>query len=1094
MTRKTKIDASRRNAAAMMHAAQERAGAISARYSYDELAQLFSLGPTWTWETDAEQRYSYISPTMEAATGILVKDLIGRTRRDCFFVNPAMSPQILSHLDDIENHRPFSDLVFEAVSKEGRRSWICISGIPRFDADGAFTGYFGVSRTLSDKAFVQSGLDNATLRLKRMEALLGEVFESIPLGIALYDRQDNFLTCNQHYRTMYSVIADMLVPGTPLVPILEAAYDRGMLALPPLKPGQTREQARAIWFENRMAQYAKGVYADVTVLSDGRHLQQISKRLDDGTFISVRVDITERVEHARVIEQARKQAEGAQSRLVRAIESLSTGFALWDAENRLVLANSKFESMVAIGLPVHVGETHESMMKRIVAAGQAAGAVGREEEWLAETNAHFNAETLLEDVYPLPDGRWILRRVTLGPTGERVDIRTDITELKNKNQDISAALEQSRLAHDVMDELETPIFVKDEKLSFVFCNEAFARYHGGVPEDFVGKRARDFLTEADALAFEGNEAAVLRSGETYEVEEDYFDQGREKTRLVRKSLITTDSGRRYVAATLFDVTALRQRERAMAGAIRRAEVADRAKSDFLANISHEIRTPMNGVLSMAELLSQGQLEERQRLFVDVIRKSGETLLGTINNILDYSKIDAGSMTLEAKPFPLREAVEDLCGLLAARACEKENKLILHIAPGLPAVATGDEGRLRQIVSNLIGNAIKFTEGGEIAVSVQGAVVDGMLNLDVTVSDTGCGIPDEMIDKIFDRFAQVETDGQTRPGGTGLGLSIVAKLVELMDGTCNVSSAPGAGSTFRVTLPLACPDARPPAILVPEAVRAKRIIIVDPSAVQRQALLEPLSHWGFDACGVESVEMAVALAQALVERGTPPDLLIFACVDAKTSCRDVACAFDAVWPLAPLPKILLTPVSQIAPERTVGAIVGSLSTPIRQADFFHTVLTALQSPRARRAELPAAAAVARTPAQGAARVDVLVAEDNPVNQLVMSQILDMSGLAYQIVADGALAVEAYRELKPSLILMDVNMPRLDGFHATAAIRDMRDIGGDTVPIIGVTAHVLEHEREACLRCGMSDHIAKPISPEALLSRIAHWLPRAGRARA
>jgi PAS domain S-box-containing protein len=1211
------------------------ADAFGERYSQSELATLFSLGPTWAWETDSEHRYIYISDGMEAATGISQRDLIGRTRRECFFVNPALSPQILAHLDDLAHHRPFSDVVFEAAGPEGRHSWISISGVPRFRADGTFNGYYGISRTLSDKAFVQSGLQNATERLQRMEALLGEVFESIPVGISLYDREHNFLTCNAHYRRMYDVIADLLVPGTALVPILEAAYDRGMLALPPLEPGDTAEAARKRWFDTRLDQFSRGVYSDVTVLADGTQLKQISKRLDDGTFISVRVDISDAVKREAALEAARRQAEAAEARLTSAINGLSSGFALWDQDSRLVLCNAEFRSMVGIGVKVEIGDTYEQILRRVVAAGQADGTDGDSESWVKHVLALFTRQGGVENVYRHPDGRWILHRVTVTengervdvradvtdiknsetrlfeargvaedarsrlrvaieslstgfalwdaddrlvmcnsrlkamasplldfkegetyraimqrivdaglvvaaaqsgdpqawlqsvvaqrarkidgeytylsqagrwilqretvtPNGERVDIRTDITDIKNNEARLADALEQAKLAREVINTLDEPVFVKDENLRFVFCNDAFARVQGVESAAIAGTCAIDFVSADQAALFEADERRVLESGEPCERHEDYIEGGEERSRIVRIYRLTTEGGGTYIAATMFDVTAMRQRERALAEASRRAEGADRAKSEFLAQMSHEIRTPMNGVLSMAELLSQSALDHRQQLFVDVIRKSGGALLSTLNNILDFSKIDSGSMTLDPKPFALRPVIDDVAHMLAARACERETELTVAIAPGLPAIVTGDETRLRQILANLVSNAIKFTEGGEVTIAADGVVIDGVLNLEIAISDTGCGIAEDKIGQIFDRFSQVADDDGARREGTGLGLSIVSRLAEMMGGSCVASSTLNEGSVFRLELPLACSDARAPATPVPTSLLGRRVLVIGASDARRDSIVKPLLAWGFDACGADDVPLATALCLAMAERGEPVDLLLLDCTVAGPSCLELARAFDETWMLAPIRKVLLMPASMALPTTPPAtlAIAGVLAAPVRQSELYHQVLAALQA-RATQA----GPAVARSADAGVDRarrqgdhVDILVAEDNPVNQLVMAQILDTTGLTYQIVADGALAVAAFREMRPSLILMDINMPNLNGHHATEAIRALTEIGGDTVPIIGVTAHVMEHEREACLLSGMNDHLAKPLSPDTLLGRIAQWLPDKGRKRA
>jgi CheY-like chemotaxis protein len=398
------------------------------------------------------------------------------------------------------------------------------------------------------------------------------------------------------------------------------------------------------------------------------------------------------------------------------------------------------------------------------------------------------------------------------------------------------------------------------------------------------------------------------------------------------------------------------------------------------------------------------------------------------------------------------------------------------------------------------------------VTLDGEVKNGTLDFSITVSDTGCGIPQDRIGEIFERFSQVETEGQPRLGGTGLGLSIVAKIVQLMGGKHYVTSHLGEGTCIRIDLPLACHDVRPPAVFMPEGKGASRIIVVDASLAHRESITKPLAYWGFDVCGVEDVSLALALAHTLCERGTPPDLVMFGCNGAGRTCFDMANAFEAGWALAPLPKVLMTPYDtphrpHVPETLNIKAVT---SAPMRQAELYHTVLCALQAQKQAQpyaapamigeknspssaAQPSPAAAIGGSVLKGStvsgpqAAPMILVAEDNPVNQLVMAQILDLGHFSYQIVADGALAVDAFRQNKPALVLMDVNMPRLNGFQATAAIRNMRDLGGDTVPIIGVTALASDAERDACLRCGMSDHLAKPISPDALLARIAHWLP-------
>jgi signal transduction histidine kinase/DNA-binding response OmpR family regulator len=926
---------------------------LAARYDENLLASLLCLGQTWVWETDAEHRFSFISAAMETATGLKVKNSMGRTRRECFFGATGITPAMLAHLDDLEHHRAFTDFVFRSSGRTAKKLWVSISGIPRFDKSGQFTGYVGVSRGLSDQALADSGLKNAADQLSRVETLMADIIGSVPDGIAL-----------------------------------------------------------------------------------------------------------------------------------------------WDKDGALVMCNQNFQEMIAVDVRFEVGETYEAIFRRVIADNQVLNINGAMDDWLAEDLRAMRQDDSIEDIYQLLNERWILRRVKLSPNGERVDIRTDITELKNKEEKITAALEGAVLAQTVINNLSEPVFVKDSDLNFMFCNDAFAAIVNSSADAFPGKRASYFVGDQQAHIFEASEREVLAKAGTYELEEDYFDSGLQKTRILRKSRITTTSGNHYVAGFMFDITALRQRERAMADAGRRATSADKAKSDFLAQMSHEIRTPMNGVLSMTELLVQSTLDERQRVFVDIIRKSGESLLATINTILDFTKIDSGSVELEKNPFPLRVVIEDVAEFMVAKAIEKETDVILNISPDLPASLMGDEGRLRQIISNVLSNAVKFTENGQIVITVTGTPIDGSkFNLAISVSDTGIGIAADKLDQIFDRFSQINSRDSTKLEGTGLGLSIVAKLTKMMGGECRVTSAPGKGSTFYIDIPMDCADRRAPSTPVSDEFRSKRILIIDANAEWRNNLKTPLKYWGFDVAAVESPQTAIALAQALAKAGQSIDLIIAGCDALNMSCIDIAKMIDANWPGRPATKLLLTPINGTVTTQTMAQLnVHSMLTfPIKQAALYHQVIGALQA-KIETPEMTYEAPtqqIAKQERSAIARVDILIAEDNPVNQLVMTQILSGSGLAYQIVANGEMAVEAFQDMQPSLILMDIGMPKLNGFEATKAIRTMTELGGDTVPIIAVTANAAGEDRESCLKAGMNDHIAKPLSPEALLTKIAEWMPKQSR---
>jgi signal transduction histidine kinase/DNA-binding response OmpR family regulator len=540
-----------------------------------------------------------------------------------------------------------------------------------------------------------------------------------------------------------------------------------------------------------------------------------------------------------------------------------------------------------------------------------------------------------------------------------------------------------------------------------------------------------------------------------------------------------------------------------------AKAADRAKSEFLANMSHEIRTPMNGVLGMAELLSRTELTDRQRTFTGVILKSGNALISIINDILDFSKINAGEMTLEAQPFALAEVVEDVATLMGARVAEKNLELIVRVDPALPTHVVGDMGRLRQVLTNLVGNAVKFTERGHVLIDVAGQADGDTVSITVRVEDTGIGIPAEKLQTVFDKFAQVDGSSTRRHEGTGLGLAIAARLVDLMGGQIGVESEPGSGSVFWFSARLPAHAGMPAASVVPLDLGGARVLAVDDNPVNRQILLEQLRSWNFDCAAAESGAVGLAFLERAASLGARVDAVIMDYQMPGMTGFDVARAMAADPRTAAIPVVLLTSVDQVEAQREgAGNIVAHLTKPARSAQLLATLVASIQTARAATRER--APAVHAAPARPAAKapaytvlhaepkhadgpaarqtVDILVAEDNDVNQMVFAQILNSLGLSHRTAGNGRTAVEMFHALKPKLVLMDVSMPEMNGYQAAAIIRASETPGGPRTPIIGVTAHALKGDRERCIEAGMDDYIPKPVSPEKLGAKIATWLGR------
>ncbi len=553
-----------------------------------------------------------------------------------------------------------------------------------------------------------------------------------------------------------------------------------------------------------------------------------------------------------------------------------------------------------------------------------------------------------------------------------------------------------------------------------------------------------------------------------------------------------------------------------AESLSRAEAADRAKSEFLANMSHEIRTPMNGVLGMAELLAKTELTQRQKTFTDVIVKSGNALLTIINDILDFSKINAGQLTLDPAPFRLAEAVEDVATLVSARVAEKNLELIVRVDPRLPAFVVGDAGRFRQIVTNLLGNAVKFTEKGHVLIDVSGEVADGVVALTVRVEDTGIGIPADKLQNVFEKFAQVDGSSTRRHEGTGLGLAIGARLIDLMGGRIGVESEIGRGSVFWFSVPMPVHEAEQEDSVVPSDVTGARVLVIDDNPVNREILLEQLRSWDFDCAAAENGAVGLAFLDRAIQLGASVDCIILDYQMPGMDGADVAKAIASDSRLSSIPVVLLTSVDQVDFGKLIMefGIAAHLTKPARSALLLGTVIGAIQKARSQ----PAKAAFVREPSPVTQRpqaftvihsqpaaatvndasasqrpVDILIAEDNEVNQMVFGQILNGLGLSYRIASNGRTTVEMHHALSPKLILMDVSMPEMNGYEATRAIRAAEEATGAHIPIIGVTAHALKGDREKCIEAGMDDYLPKPISPDRLGAKIGTWLGEAVAAR-
>jgi len=558
--------------------------------------------------------------------------------------------------------------------------------------------------------------------------------------------------------------------------------------------------------------------------------------------------------------------------------------------------------------------------------------------------------------------------------------------------------------------------------------------------------------------------------------------------LTSKSIPDTDSGIAGWVGTLADVTAEAGAEAAMSDARDQATEASRLKSDFLANMSHEIRTPMNGVIGMTDLLLETDLDDRQRDYAQTVRNSGEALLAIINDILDFSKIEAGHLEVEDIEFSVRTIVADVVDLLAGAAQTKGLELISVLDSSVPLVVRGDPGRVRQVLTNLLGNAIKFTQIGEVVVRVTGSQeAAGVTVVRFEVCDTGDGIATEKLSLIFQPFVQADTSTSRKYGGTGLGLAISGQLVGLMGGGCGVSSRLGAGSDFWFTIRVRADEEQPAndPLLFGTQFAGVDALVVDDNATQRNVLSDYLTAWGMNVTPADSGERALARLRAAAISGRP---FAVAVVDQSMPAMDglELTTAIAVDPALTTRVVLMTGLGE---SRDLGnaeasGICALLSKPIHREDLAACLRVALGLQVVD--VTPAAAAIQRPPSASETQSgDLLLAEDNPVNQKVAVAMLSSVGYRVDTVVDGAAAVQAAAARPYDVILMDCQMPELSGYEATAAIRAHEGSGRHT-PIIAMTAGARREDRERCSACGMDGYLAKPVTKDALLALVARYL--------
>ncbi len=648
------------------------------------------------------------------------------------------------------------------------------------------------------------------------------------------------------------------------------------------------------------------------------------------------------------------------------------------------------------------------------------------------------------------------------------------------------AEEEARVTHErlqgILDYANALIAVKDLKGRYLVINRRFAEVLATDPARIVGREVRDFVPAIIASKVQNHDRMVVESGRAMEFEEPLAQKDGIHTYLTVRFPLRKPDGANYAVGVIgTDITERKRAEIEMAYARELAESASRAKSEFVANVSHEIRTPLNGVIGMLDMALETSLDEEQERYLQVARQAADALLAVINDILDFSKIEAGKLELEPIDFGLRDCLSDTARALALAAHQKGLELVCHVPHEVPDSLVGDPGRLRQIVLNIAGNAVKFTERGEVVILVSIEEEDPRsILLRFTVRDTGVGIPPDKQEEIFEAFSQADASDTRRYGGTGLGLTISSKLVAQMGGRIWLESAPGQGSVFHFTARFVQPEAsqRPSPRPAPVDIGGVRALIVDDNAFSRLYLQEMLQSWRMrPECASDAASALAALGEAVAHRDPYRIVLI----DVQMPGTDGFALASRIRrdPALGNPLLIMMPANgergDAARCRELG-VAAYLPKPLRASDLLNAIQTALSAAPAGRGR--PRLVTRHTLLESRRRLRILLVEDNSFNEMVARTLLEKAGHTVLRAHHGGEAVEMTAAERFDLVLMDVQMPVMDGLAAAAAIREREKSVGGHVPIVAMTARAMAGDQEGCLKAGMDAYVAKPIRARRL----------------
>ena len=995
-----------------------------------------------------------------------------------------LEPEVVEGLEAqiLEQRERRQSFVYERDSADG--TVLEVRNLPLNDGGWVRVWTDVTARRQAERA-IRAARDEAQETQAKMRAIL----QTLPVGVLVLDGKQRLEFWNDTYTQLTNVSSAELDAHRDFEANTRYIYDKfAHFQVEPFETVLARRRAETFT--------ASRSTSERTFQEPAVDIQHVATPLADGGTVSVIVDITAQKQAQRALQAAKEEAE-TQARLLRlTLDNIGHGIMLLDRDGRPVLWNAL--ACELSGLP-------DAMLRRGADTGERR-AYQRQLRFSGDAGAaDFGAaidtfdervrrgETEIEMSYDRPGlepGRWTQVTSRALPDGTAVRIYLDISTRKRAEDKLREREAQMRF---ILEQGPVAVSVTEIEGRRLWGNAMLAKLLGVTSEALLDESA------GRTRFVDPRMRALVR--EKFETEGGVRDLELQMRRPDGTLLWTIYSvipfdfeGRPAKLHFAYDITDRRHAQEELERARDAAEAATRAKSEFLATMSHEIRTPMNGVIGMLDLLTATPLDADQADMAQTIRKSAFALLQIIDDILDLSKIEAGQMRLESIPLSICDIVETVAETLATAAREKGLRLFVFVDPALPERQFGDPVRLRQILFNLLGNAVKFTPDGEVLLRALAVETAAGPRLRIEVVDTGIGIPEEAMGDLFQAFTQAETSTTRRFGGTGLGLSICKHLTDMMQGSLSAESEPGRGSTFRVELPLLAAPAE-----AGEETKADfdgvDILLATRTATQGDILERYLSHWGARVRRVEHLSEVPAAAARAADADAAPQVIVLG-AGWPAAERDAVCeAVRSDRRLGGCRFVLGTLDRHIRGDARGGDSVPVSFLPNRRAGILNAVAVAAgrQSPEVVLDDGTAALPTISPPAIEEARAAgtlVLVAEDNLTNREVISRQLARLGLAAELAADGRAARDLLAGGGHALLLTDCHMPEMDGFALTAAIREEEAESGHRLPIVAITANALQGEAARCFAAGMDDYLAKPVELQDLRRTISRWLALPG----